>query len=117
MFAEGSAQPNERMRKVLAALAPTLRRMPNKIAISGHSATPRPGATPEGDLWGLSIGRANAVREILANAGVPNERFLSVTGRGDTEPLIKDNPYLPYNRRVAIVLKAEAPALPNGFKP
>lgn len=117
MFAEGSAQPNERMRKVLAAVAPTLRQMPNKIAISGHSATPRPGEAPEGDLWGLSIARASAVREILANAGVPNERFLSVTGRGDTEPLIKDNPYLPYNRRVGIVLKAEAPALPNGFRP
>ncbi|UZF90799.1 OmpA/MotB family protein [Bosea sp. NBC_00550] len=117
MFAEGSAQPNERMRKVLAAVAPTLRRMPNKIAISGHSATPRPGAVPEGDLWGLSIGRANAVREILANAGMPSERFSSVTGKGDTEPLIKDNPYLPYNRRVGIVLKAEAPAIPNGLKP
>lgn len=117
MFAEGSAQPNERMRKVLAALAPTLRRMPNKIAISGHTATPRPGSPPEGDLWGLSIARANAVRETLANTGVPSERFLSVTGKGDTEPLIKDNPYLPYNRRVGIVLKAEAPALPNGFKP
>ena len=72
---------------------------------------------PEGDLWGLSIGRANAVREILANAGMPSERFSSVTGKGDTEPLIKDNPYLPYNRRVGIVLKAEAPATPNGLKP
>ena len=117
MFAEGSVQPNERMRKVLAAVAPTLRRMPNKIAITGHTATPRPGAAPEGDPWTLSVGRAGAVREILANAGVPNERFVSVTGKGDTEPLIKDNPYLAYNRRVGIVLKADAPVLPFGFKP
>ncbi|MGX5733763.1 flagellar motor protein MotB [Bosea thiooxidans] len=117
MFDDGSAQPNQRMRKVLAAVAPTLRRMPNKITISGHAATPRPGAAPEGDLWGLSIARANAVREILANAGVPADRFVSITGKGDTEPLIKDNPYLPYNRRVGIVLRAEASALPNGLKP
>lgn len=71
--------------------------MPNKIAISGHSVTPRPGTAPEGDLWGLSITRANAVRETLANAGVPNSASS--------------------NRRVGIVLRAEAPALPDGLKP
>lgn len=117
MFAEGSIQPNERMRKVLAAVAPTLRRMSNRITLTGHTATPRPGQSPEGDPWTLSIGRAAAVREILANAGVPNDRFASVTGKGDTEPLINDNPYLPYNRRVGLVLKAEAPPLPFGAKP
>ncbi|CAN7710255.1 flagellar motor protein MotB [Bosea sp. LjRoot9] len=117
MFAEGSSQPNERMRKVLAAVAPSLRRMPNKITLTGHTATPRPGQSPEGDPWTLSVGRAAAVREILANAGVPNERFASVTGKGDTDPLIKDNPYLAFNRRVGIVLKADAPPLPFGAKP
>lgn len=58
-----------------------------------------------------------AVREILANAGVPSDRFTSVSGKGDTEPLVKDNPYLPYNRRVGIVLKADAPPLPTGLRP
>jgi chemotaxis protein MotB len=117
MFAEGSAQPNERMRKLLAAVAPTLRRMSNKIAITGHTAAPRPGAAPEGNPWELSVARAAAVREILSNTGVPDDRFASVTGKGDTEPLIKDNPYLAYNRRVGIVLKADAPPLPFGAKP
>lgn len=117
MFAEGSAQPNERMRKLLAAVAPTLRRMSNKIAITGHTAAPRPGAAPEGNPWELSVGRAAAVREILSNAGVPDDRFASVSGKADTEPLIKDNPYLAYNRRVGVVLKADAPPLPFGAKP
>ncbi|MBN9471490.1 MAG: flagellar motor protein MotB [Bosea sp.] len=117
MFDEGSTQPNARMRKLLAAIAPTLRRMPNKIAITGHTATPRPGTFLRGNPWALSVGRASAVREILGTAGVPDERFASVAGKADTEPLIKDNPYLPFNRRVAIVLKADAPPLPNGAKP
>ncbi|TCR67327.1 flagellar motor protein MotB [Bosea sp. BK604] len=117
MFAEGSTQPNERMRKLLAAIAPTLRRMSNKVAITGHAASPRPGTAPEGDPWTLSVGRAMAVREILANAGVPDERFISVTGKADTEPYVKDNPYLAFNRRVGIVLKADAPPLPFGAKP
>jgi len=117
MFAEGSVQPNERMRKLLAAVAPTLRRMSNKVAITGHTASPRPGTAPEGDPWALSVGRAMAVREILANTGVPDERFTSVTGKADTEPYVKDNPYLAFNRRVGIVLKADAPPLPFGAKP
>lgn len=117
MFAEGSTQPNERMRKLLGAIAPTLRRMPNKIAITGHTAALRPGAVQPGNPWALSVGRAAAVREILGNAGVPDDRFTSVTGKADTEPLVKDNPYLPFNRRVAIVLKADAPPLPFGAQP
>ncbi len=117
MFAEGSAQPTERMRKVLATVAPTLRRMPNRISITGHTAAARPGAQPEGDPWQLSVARASAVREILANAGVPGERFSSVSGKGETEPLIKDNPYLAFNRRVGIVLKADSPPLPIGTRP
>lgn len=48
---------------------------------------------------------------------MPNERFFSVPGKGGTEPLIEDNPYLPCNRRVGIVLRADAPALPDGLKP
>lgn len=117
MFAEGRAQPHERMRKLLATLAPTLRRMPNKIAITGHTAPPRPGTAPEGDPWELSIGRAAAVHEILSKSGVPSERFALVSGKGDTEPLVKDNPYLPYNRRVGLVLRADAPPLPPGLRP
>ncbi|MBA4334121.1 MAG: OmpA family protein [Beijerinckiaceae bacterium] len=117
MFAEGKSQPTERMRKVLATLAPTLRRMPNKIAITGHTVPPRPGSAPEGDPWELSVARAAAVRAILSNSGVPSDRFALVSGKGDTEPLVKDNPYLPYNRRVGLVLKADSPPLPSGIKP
>jgi flagellar motor protein MotB len=47
----------------------------------------------------------------------PNERFASLTGKGDTEPMITDNPYLPYNRRVGFVLKADAPPLSFGASP
>jgi len=117
MFADGATQPNERMRRLLAAIAPTLRRMPNKIAITGHTAAMRPGTIAPGNPWALSIGRAAATREILGNAGVPDERFASVAGKADTDPLIKDNPYLAFNRRVAIVLKADAPPLPMGARP
>ncbi len=117
MFAEGSINPYERTRKVLEAVAPTIRRLPNRVAISGHTSPTRSGQRPPGSPWDLSIGRAAAVREILAEAGVPDDRFAWVTGKADTEPLFPDNPYLAANRRVTITLLFEAPPLPTGIKP
>ncbi|KPF66738.1 chemotaxis protein MotB [Bosea sp. AAP35] len=112
MFPEGSTQPHERTRRVLEALVPTLRRLPNRLAITGHTAASRPGAARGVDSWSLTAGRALAVREILSGAGLPNDRFISVVGRADTEPVFPDNPYLSPNRRLNIMLLSEAPPLP-----
>jgi chemotaxis protein MotB len=114
MFPEGSVTPHERTRIVLEALAPTLRRLPNRLSITGHTAASRPGSARTVDSWNLTAGRALAVREILSSAGFPNDRFTSVVGRADTEPAFPDNPYLAPNRRVTITLINEAPPLPPG---
>lgn len=114
MFPDGSREPYERARKVLQSIAPAVRKMPNRIAVGGHTSAARPGSRPGWTAWDLSVGRAAAVREILANAGIPDNRFASVTGKADTEPMFPDNPYLPANRRVTITLLREAPPLPFG---
>jgi chemotaxis protein MotB len=117
MFPEGSVLPYERTRRVLEALTPTLRKLPNRLAISGHTSATRPGSPPTSDPWSLTAKRAIAVHEILAGAGFPNDRFTSVVGRADTEPVFPDNPYLAPNRRVTITLVNEAPPLaPNAFR-
>jgi len=114
MFRDGSVQPYERTRRVLETIAPTLRRLPNRLTITGHTATARPGATPAVEPWNLTAGRALAVREILSGAGVPNDNFASVVGRADTEPVFPDDPYIASNRRVTItLLNASPPAPPN----
>jgi len=43
MFPEGSTRPNERTRSLLEKLGPALRQMPNRIAVTGYTATDRPG--------------------------------------------------------------------------
>ncbi len=80
----------------------------------GHTSATKPGSRPGWSAWELSAGRAAAVRELLANAGVPEDRFAAITGRSDTEPLFPDNPYLAANRRVTITLLFEAPPAPTG---
>ena len=117
MFPEGSVNPYERTRRVLEALAPTLRRLNNRLSVTGHTAAARPGSVRGPDSWSLTAGRAVAVREILAGAGFPNDRFTFVAGRSDTEPVFPDNPYLLSNQRVTVTLINEAPLLPrSGFR-
>ena len=114
MFREGSVDPYERTRRVLEALAPTLRRLPNRLRVTGHTAAARPGSVRAVEPWSLTTGRALAVRDILSGAGLPSDNFFSVVGRADTEPVFPDNPYLPPNRRVTItLLNAEPPLPPN----
>ncbi|MGV7032582.1 OmpA/MotB family protein [Methylobacterium symbioticum] len=112
MFPDGSSRPTERTRRLLEALAPVLRQMPNRIAVTGFTATDRPGRRPLAPPWEISASRAISVREILAGSGVPDDRFASVSGKADTEPLFPDNPYLAANRRVTVTLLKEAPPTP-----
>ncbi|WP_342360270.1 flagellar motor protein MotB [Terrarubrum flagellatum] len=114
MFAEGSITPLEPTRRALQNIAPVMRRMPNRIQITGYTSAVRPGSSSGWSGWELSSGRASAVREILSGAGIPDNRFFAVTGKSDTDPAFPDNPYLSANRRVTItLLNAEPPLPPN----
>lgn len=117
MFPDGSILPYERTRALLERIAPSLRRLPNRIQVTGHTSASRVGTPIGGSAWDLSIGRAAAVRDILAANGVPDERFSAISGRADTQPMFPDNPYLAANRRVTITLIREAPPLPYNARP
>jgi chemotaxis protein MotB len=117
MFATGSKEPNERTKLLLQKMAPSLKAMPYRISIVGHTAVspvpPAPGYGP----WELSADRANAVRQILAAEGVPSGHIFMVAGKADSEPLFPDNPSMAPNRRVTLTLMREEPPLPADFKP
>lgn len=117
MFPEGSKYPFERTRLILARMAPVLRELPNRIAITGHTSSDRSDERPGYGHWELSADRANIVRAILAENGVPGDRFASVTGKADTEPLFPEDTFLSANRRISILLLAEAPPIPPNHAP
>ncbi|CAN1528490.1 MotB Flagellar motor protein [Rhabdaerophilaceae bacterium] len=112
MFAEGSAWPYERMRKVISGLAPTLRRMPNRLRVTGHTGSGQGEGRDRSEFWRLSTERALGVRDILSNNGIADDRFESVVGKADTEPLFPDDPFIAPNRRISILVVREAPPLP-----
>jgi chemotaxis protein MotB len=117
MFPEGSKEPFERTRSVIEKIAAPLRATPYRIAITGHSSSSRNPFKPGYGPWELSADRANVVRRILQDEGVPESHFFSVSGKADTEPLFPDDPYIAANRRVTITLMREEPPMPLGFKP
>ena len=112
MFALGGAAPNDRARQLIARVAQVAQRLPNPIAITGHTdATPFRGGG-ERTNWDLSADRANATRRLLSDAGLPEARIRSVAGYAERQPLLPEAPTAAANRRVAITLLREAPATP-----
>jgi chemotaxis protein MotB len=117
MFPDASKEPYERTRRLVQRLAAPLKALPYRISISGHTAaTKQPGKAEYGP-WELSADRANAIRKILEEEGVPTANFYMVAGRADTQPLFPDDPFVAANRRVTITLMREAPPMPVNLKP
>ena len=117
MFAEGSKEPYARTRLLVQKMAAALKAMPYRISIVGHTSVSTLPVKPGYGPWELSADRANAVRQILADEGLPSGHMFEVAGKADTDPLFPDNPAMSPNRRVTITLMREAPPLPPDFKP
>ncbi len=117
MFPEGAKVPYERTARLIRKLAGPLKALPNRVSIAGHTSATRLPPQPGYGAWELSADRANAVRHILEEEGLPTSHVYMVAGRADTQPLFPDDPYIAANRRVTITLMREEPPLPAGFKP
>jgi chemotaxis protein MotB len=117
MFPDGSKEPYERTRKLIQKIAPSLKAMPFRVSITGHTATSKIPEKPGYGPWELSADRANAVREILAAEGLPSAHIYMVAGKADTDPLFPDNPSMSPNRRVTITLMREEPPIPVDLTP
>ncbi len=113
MFEPGSARPNDRARLLLRAVSKVINQLHNRITIAGHTSATAQGQKG-GDDWALSAARANASRTVLQEAGIDPDRVYQVSGKANSDPLFPDDPTLPGNRRIAIVLLKEAPVLPPG---
>ena len=116
MFEPGSANPNDRARLLLRAVAKVVNQLHNRITVAGHTSATAQGYK-SGDDWALSAARANASRSVLEGAGVQADRIYQVSGKANSDPLYADDPTLPGNRRIAIVLLREAPVLPPSAAP
>lgn len=104
MFALGSANLQPYFEDILLAMADTIRAVPNKISISGHTdAKPFVGRGDFGN-WELSANRANAARRALIAGGYADEQVARVVGYASSALFDRNDPFNPVNRRIDIVV-------------
>ncbi|MFJ4141715.1 flagellar motor protein MotB [Pseudomonas sp. NPDC089734] len=104
MFDSGSARLKPYFEDILLAMADTIRTVPNKISISGHTdAKPYVGSGEFGN-WELSANRANAARRALVAGGYPDPQVARVVGYASSALYDREHPFNPVNRRIDIVV-------------
>jgi chemotaxis protein MotB len=103
MFERGSANLSPNAKKILSVIAENIRDLNNKVAIEGHTDAISYSSSKYTN-WELSTDRASSARKELENNGLSPDRLARVAGYAATEPLVKDNPNDPKNRRISIIL-------------
>jgi chemotaxis protein MotB len=110
-FESASAQLRPRGRLVLQAVDPTIRSLPNAIAVEGRANRLTISSRLYPTNWELSGARAAGVVRWLAGSGGISVQRLSATGYGSSRPLypVSDPRSIRFNRRVDLVLVSNQP--------
>lgn len=105
MFERSTATLTNHGRTILARMATLMEKMPNFVAIYGHTdASPAETGKIDYSNWELSADRAQAARRFLTKSGIDPARTKKVTGMADRELFTPSEPRGPKNRRIAIVM-------------
>jgi len=104
-FDSGSAQISTDGGDLLKLLAQELGKLPNKLAIEGHTDSKQyPPAAPYTN-WELSADRANAARRLMQENGIREDQVTQVRGFADQKLRKPDAPMDPSNRRISVIVK------------
>ncbi len=104
MFDIGSARLQPYFEDILLAMADTIKAVPNKISISGHTDAKPYAGTGEYGNWELSANRANAARRALVAGGYPDGQVARVVGYASSSLFDRKDPFNPVNRRIDIIV-------------
>ena len=104
MFKLGTNQLDPKAAQLLAEVAKSIKDLPNKVAIRGHTDSLGFAADSGRNNWTLSTERADATRQLMQGSGVAYQRFQRIEGVADTAPFVPANPADPRNRRVSITV-------------
>ena len=104
MFPSGSSQMYEATQDIIRLVGQAAAKLNNKMVITGHTDSVPYKSNNGYSNWELSSDRANATRRVLVESGVNQARIARVSGVAEFDPLIKENPLDPSNRRISIVL-------------
>jgi chemotaxis protein MotB len=115
LFETGSAEVSPLGRRILAALAPTLRELTNPLLVEGHTDTV-PLHRGGYDNWNLSTDRAVAVVHLLQYRFGIDPRRLAAIGYGEYRPVASNltTHGRALNRRVELLISTSVDDGPGG---
>jgi chemotaxis protein MotB len=104
-FDSGSAKMSTDGSGMVKLLGQELGKLPNHLAIEGHTdSKPYPPGAPYGN-WELSADRANAARRLMMLQGMRADQVTQVRGFADQRLRKPDAPLDPSNRRISLIVQ------------
>jgi chemotaxis protein MotB len=104
-FDSGSSKISADGIELLGALAGELGKLPNTIAMEGHTDSKPYSAASTYTNWELSSDRANAARRLMLQHGIRTDQVTQVRGFADQRLRKKENPLDPSNRRISLIVQ------------
>jgi chemotaxis protein MotB len=109
-FDSGSPNLNSDGREIINILAEELGKLPNKLALEGHTdSSPFADGRNYGN-WELSADRANSTRRLMQQNGIRADQVTQVRGFADQRLLKPEAPMDPSNRRISVIVLYQQPA-------
>jgi chemotaxis protein MotB len=104
-FNSGSATISDDGNELVKVLAQELGKLPNHIAIEGHTDSKPYRPTALYTNWELSADRANAARRLMQANGIGEKQITQVRGFADQRLRKPDDPQDPSNRRISFIVE------------
>ena len=104
LFPRGGSVATPLLTDLIQTVTKSFNAFGNSVKVVGHTDSAVFRNANGFDNWDLSAERANVARRLMMEAGFPANRIQEVSGRADTDLLVKDDPYAAQNRRISITL-------------
>jgi chemotaxis protein MotB len=104
-FDMGSPELNSDGQDLIIKLAQELGKLPNKLAIEGHTDSKPYSGNGKYSNWELSADRANSARRLMQVNGIGPDQVTQVRGFADQRLRKPDAPLDPINRRVSLIVQ------------
>ncbi|HEY2459407.1 MAG TPA: flagellar motor protein MotB [Candidatus Acidoferrum sp.] len=116
-FDSGSPRISGDGADLLIALAQELGKLPNKLALEGHTDSKPYSAGGSYGNWELSTDRANAARRLMVQHGIADNQVTQVRGFADQRLRKKEDPLDPANRRISLIVQYMEKKFPDAPAP
>jgi chemotaxis protein MotB len=104
-FDSGSQKISADGEELLKLLAAELGKLPNKLALEGHTDAKSYAQGSNYGNWELSVDRANAARRLIRENGIGADQVTQVRGFADQRLRNPKDPLDPSNRRISLIVQ------------